>query len=110
MNGLLYNIFLFLHFVGLAALIGGLLCQFSEPSRMVTPLIIIGASVQLITGVVLLLITIQDANHLKATIKIVLTAIILGLALLRRNKVFAPPFYLSALGLALVNVALGVFW
>lgn len=110
MSEFLYDIFLFLHFAGLAALIGGLLCQLGEPSRMVTPLIIIGASLQLVTGLILLFITIEDANHLKATIKLVLTAIILGLALLRRNKVFAPPFYLSALGLAFINLALGVFW
>jgi hypothetical protein len=110
MNELLYNVFLFLHFVGFAALIGGLLCQLGEPSRLVTPLILIGAALQLVTGLVLLFITIEDANHLKVTIKLVLTAVILGLALLRRNKVFAPPFYLSALGLSLVNLALGVFW
>jgi hypothetical protein len=110
MNEFLFDLFLVIHFAGLAALLGGMLCQLGEPSRQITPLILIGAGVQLVTGIVLLLLTLEDANHLKVTVKLVITAVVLGLGLLRRGKVFAPPFYLTALVLTLTNIVLAVFW
>jgi hypothetical protein len=110
MVDILVDIFRFLHFIGLAALVGGLLIQIRKTPRAVNRLILDGALTQLITGIVLLILTLQDANHIKATVKFVVLIGVLILVLLRRKRTLPPMYYFSILLLSIGNIAIAVFW
>jgi hypothetical protein len=100
----------FLHFIGLGLLLGALAVQWGEMSRQVGPLMITGAIIQLVTGLALMGLLISEINHIKVGVKLILLLVILIVLLLRRRNVFSPPFYLTALGLTVVNIGLAVFW
>lgn len=110
MTELLVTIFRFLHFIGLGLLLGALAVQWGEMSRRVGPWMIAGAVTQLVTGLALMGVLITEVNHLKVTVKLGLVVVILVVMLIRRRTVFSPPFYLSAIGLTVVNTGLAVFW
>ena len=107
---ILIDVFRFLHFLGLAALLGGLLVQMGSSMREVNAPILHGAITQLVTGVALLLLTLADANHLKVTVKLVLLIAILVIVLVRRQKPLNAIHFGAVLGLTVVNVGLAVFW
>jgi hypothetical protein len=110
MNEILVEIFRFLHFVGLAALLGGLLVQLRSEPRSVNAAMVYGAFTQLVTGIVLLLLTMADANHLKVTVKLVVLLVVVVIILVRRKKpLTATQFYLL-LALTVVDLGLAVFW
>ena len=104
------NIFLFLHFVGLAALLGGLLAQFRESFRTVTATLGIGAVTQLVTGLVLVALNLDDINHVKVAVKLGVLVVIGVVLLMRRGKPLAPVQYALLLVLTAGNVAVAVFW
>jgi hypothetical protein len=110
MTELIVDLFRFLHFLGLAALLGGLLVQLASSFKEVNPPIIYGALVQLVTGIVLLLLTLADANHIKVTVKLILLVVVLVIALWRRNRPLSRPYYSALLLLTVANVAIAVFW
>ena len=110
MNEILADIFLFLHFLGLASLLGGLLVQMGSSSRQVNAAMLYGALTQLVTGIVLLVLTLADANHLKVTVKLVILIVILVVVLLRRKKALTATHYYVLLGLTVLNVGIAVFW
>lgn len=109
-NQILVDVFRFLHFVGLAALLGGLLVQLGTRPRRVTAPVLWGAVAQLVTGLALLLLTIADANHLKVTVKLILLAAVLVIALVLRRRDVGPAAYATMLALTVVDVGLAVFW
>ena len=109
-NQILVDVFRFLHFVGLAALLGGLLVQLGTSPRRVTASVLWGAVAQLVTGLALLLLTIADANHLKVTVKLILLAAVLVIALVLRRRDVGPAAYATMLALTVVDVGLAVFW
>src|SRR5699024_1584625 len=112
----LYALFLFLHFVGAAALLGGWLAHFKTPT--VGKWQHIGAWIQLATGLVLVgLAEMSDGevNHMKIGVKIVVLLGVLIPAIIGRRKVARGEEVSTGLahavgGLTLINVAIAVFW
>lgn len=111
---ILRDVFLFIHFVGLASLIGGAFVQMKGPKRIINPAMLHGALTQLITGLVLVGIAEMrpdvEVNHMKIGIKTLIMLIILVLVLLQRKKNDVPAgTFFGIFGLSLVNVAVAVF-
>ncbi|WP_336705022.1 hypothetical protein [Micrococcus terreus] len=111
-----HSLVLFLHFVGTAALLGGWLATFRNPTVLQWQHI--GAWIQLITGVALVgLLEMGDGqvNHIKIAVKLVVLIAVLVAAIIGRRKVAKDQPVSTGLahavgGLTLVNVALAVFW
>lgn len=112
----LYVVLVFFHILGAAALVGGWLATFSKPT--VGLFQFIGAWVQLITGVLLVgLAEMGDGtvNHIKIGVKLLLLIAILVAAWIGRRKVKRDEPVSTGLahavgGLALINIAIAVFW
>ncbi len=113
---ILHSLFLFFHLLGTAALIGGWLATFKKPTVLQWQHI--GAWVQLLTGLMLVgLLEMNDGavNHMKIGVKLivliaVLVAAIIGRRKVARNEPVAKGLAHAVGGLALINVALAVFW
>ncbi len=111
-----HSLVLFLHFVGTAALLGGWLATFKNPTVLKWQLI--GAWIQLITGILLVgLLEMGDGdlNHIKITVKLLVLIAVLVAAIIGRRKIAKDQPVSTGLahsvgGLTLVNVALAVFW
>ncbi|HLS74560.1 MAG TPA: hypothetical protein VK046_12365 [Actinomycetaceae bacterium] len=107
---------LFFHILGTAAIVGGWLATFREPTVLKWQHI--GAWVQLVTGLLLVGFTEMndgDVNHVKIGIKLVILIGVLVAAVIgRRKAVKGEPVSVGLAhavgGLALVNVAIAVFW
>ncbi len=110
MGDVVVSVLLFVHFLGLAVLIGGLMVQATPSLETGRLLVIAGAAVQLATGIGLLAILMADANHIKATVKFVVAAAVLAVALIRRAKAFNRTAWLTTIGLTVANVGIAVFW
>ncbi|WP_022871069.1 hypothetical protein [Yaniella halotolerans] len=116
----LYALFLFLHFVGAAALLGGWLANFRTPT--VGYWQHLGAWLQLISGLMLVGLAEMTAgddgaglNHMKIGIKLVILIAILVAAIIGRRKVKRGEEVSTGIahavgGLTLINVAIAVFW
>ncbi|NLZ58450.1 MAG: hypothetical protein GX898_09160 [Corynebacterium sp.] len=112
---ILQLIVLFLHFVGAAALVGGWLATFKQPTVLHWQHI--GAWIQLVTGLVLVgLIEMQggELNHMKIGIKAiiliaVLVAAIIGRRKVKKNEPVSKGLAHAVGGLSLINIALAVF-
>ncbi len=115
-----YAFLVFLHIVVEAALLGGWLATFRDPTVGFWQHV--GAWIQLITGLLLVGLAEMTAgddgagvNHLKIGIKLVVLLVILVAAIIGRRKVkrhepVSTGLAHSVGGLTLVNVALAVFW
>lgn len=116
------NSLIVLHFVGLAALLGGFMTQIramSQAAAKIVPAMVHGAWTAFITG--LLLVGLAEwriamgatfqIDHTKIAVKTVIALIILVLVILNRKKssVAAPVFGVIG-ALTLVNVVVAVFW
>jgi hypothetical protein len=121
----LISVFLIIHFVGLAAVIGSFLFQVRRKGGFDTFWIITGLFTQLITGLIMMgLIDAAShggANHAKLGVKIAITVVALVLAYIARSRQkkasagqaapkAALPFFHSAGALAIVNVIIAVLW
>ncbi len=112
----LHLVLVFLHILGAAAIVGGWLATFKIPT--VTNWQWIGALVQLVTGLLLVgLIEMGDGelNNIKIGIKAVIAVVIAIAAFLGRRKVKNNQPVSKGLahavgGLALINIAVAVFW
>lgn len=114
----LFNLSLFFHFLGAAALVGGWLATFRQPTVLKWQHI--GAWVQLVSGLLLvgLLEMNEDAgplNHMKIGIKILVLIAVLATAIIGRRRVAkneAVPTGIahSVGGLSLINIGIAVFW
>ncbi|WFB08929.1 hypothetical protein LRS74_19205 [Streptomyces sp. LX-29] len=113
----LINVFVGLHIVGIAALLGGFLSQMKAmrggEARM-TPGMLHGALTMLITGVALVGLNQADdqpVNNLKIGIKMALLIVILALVYVKRDeeRVATPVFGLVGL-LTTANVFIAVLW
>ncbi|CAB4849084.1 unannotated protein [freshwater metagenome] len=116
---IVYDIFLILHFVGLASLLGGFIVQMRASQRVVNPAMLHGALTQLVTGLVLVGIyegaSIDPSSPLNQTaigVKLVIAFIVTVFVMLGRRKEESQqqPYWAAAGGLALVNVIVAVFW
>jgi hypothetical protein len=111
---LLRDILVFLHFIGLAALFGGLFVQIKSDPRVVNNAVIHGILTQLVTG--LLLVGLLEAepepvNHAKVGVKLGIALVIAVLAFANRKKTSIPNgLFFGLMGLTALNIAVAVFW
>jgi hypothetical protein len=106
------TIFVFIHILGLAALIGGALVQWNTTNKQASPTMLWGVRVQLISGLILWVLVAnseQHVQHLKFLVKLSLTAVIAGILESSRRSLSTNGYGVS-LGVAILNVALSLFW
>ena len=113
----LIHLFVGLHIIGIASLLGGFLTQMKamgEGTARFTPAMLHGALTMLVTGVALVgLNEAQDhsVNHMKIGVKLALLIVILGLVYVKRDegKVDKGMFGLVGL-LTTANIFIAVLW
>ncbi|MFF0589536.1 hypothetical protein ACFYWD_26610 [Streptomyces sp. NPDC003781] len=113
----LIHIFVGLHIIGIAALLGGFLTQMKamgQGAARFTPAMLHGALTMLVTGAVLVgLNQAQDysVDNVKIGVKLAVLIVILGLVYVKRDdeKVDKPLFGLVG-ALTLVNIFIAVLW
>ncbi len=112
---LLRDVLVFLHFIGLAALFGGLFVQLKASPRVANAAMWHGALTQLVTGVLLVGVIemgdLYDLNHTKIGVKLLVALVIAVLVFLNRRKQALPDgLFFGLLGLTALNIAVAVFW
>jgi uncharacterized membrane protein len=112
---LLRDVLLFLHFIGLAALFGGLFVQINTKPRVVNNAMFHGILTQLVTGLALVgvLEGLPDAevNNTKVAVKLVVALVIGVLVFMNRKKRMLPDgLYFALVGLTVLNIGVAVFW
>ena len=111
---LLRDLLLFLHFIGLAALFGGLFVQVKAAPRLVNNAMLHGILTQVVTG--LLLVGVlegldADVDNIKVAVKLLVAVVIAVLVVANRKKPSLPNgLYLGLLGLTVANIGVAVFW
>ena len=105
-----------LHFIGLAALLGGFLVQMSSSPKVVNRAMVDGALTQLVTGLAMVgmaetvLAEEEDLNHTKIGIKLAVLLVITGLAWANRRKESVATGVWAAIGLlTIANIVVAVF-
>lgn len=120
--GIIRSVLVVLHFIGLAALLGGFLVQIKAlraKTAEVIPAMVHGAWTALITG--LLLVGVAQwalaagasfqIDHTKIAAKTIVALIVVILVMLQRKKKPATPAAFASIGaLTTLNVVLAVFW
>ncbi|MFS3130699.1 hypothetical protein ACLM5J_20015 [Nocardioides sp. Bht2] len=107
-------ILLFVHILGFAALIGGLLAQSKTADKVVNGPMRDGAGTAFLAGLALVGVLEAgdgDVNHAKVGVKLLIGLVVLGLVManLRKPKI-SDALYWTILGLSVANVAVAVFW
>ncbi|RZU17152.1 hypothetical protein [Streptomyces sp. BK239] len=113
----LIHLFVGLHIIGIAALLGGFLTQMKAMGRGTAhfvPAMLHGAATMLVTGVVLVGLNQADdqaVNNIKIGVKLALLVVILGLVYVKRDEesVEKPLFGLVG-ALTVANVFIAVLW
>lgn len=111
---LLEHVLVFLHFVGFAALLGGLLVQVREPAKRVLPVMRDGIGTAFVAG--LLVVGVleagdEDLNHTKIGVKFAVALVILVLVMANMRKERIPNgLFWGLLALTLGNMAVAIFW
>jgi hypothetical protein len=113
-----YNLFLVLHFLGLASLIGGWLVQMRSPGeRFINPAMLHGAATQLVTGLILVGLAEgadsldRDIDNAKIGVKLLVVLVIGVLAWINRKRPTVPDgLYLLVGVLSIANVIIAVYW
>lgn len=108
-------VLVFIHFLGLASLIGGLLVQMKGPERRIVPAILHGALTQLVSGILLVGVLEgpldETVIHAKIGTKLGVTLVITVLAWVNRKKPTISSGLFGALALlSVLNVGVAVFW
>jgi succinate-acetate transporter protein len=105
---------LFLHFVGLAALLGGLLVQTRDQTKKVTPTIRYGVALVFIAGLALVGVLSADdvdQNYAKIGAKLAVAFLIAVLALANATKPqISTALWVSLLALTFANIGIALFW
>ena len=111
-----------LHFIGLAALLGGFLVQIKAlraKTAEILPAMVHGAWTMFITGILLVGVREwelalgggSDLDHMKIGVKALVALVILVIVLLKKKQKPVSSAVLGAIGgLTLLNVVLAVFW
>jgi hypothetical protein len=111
---ILRDVLVFLHFIGLAALFGGLFVQLKSDPRVINAAVIHGALTQVVTG--LLLVGLlegmdEEVDNAKIGVKLLVALVITVLAFANRKKTTIPNgLFFGLLGLTALNIAIAVFW
>ncbi|MDN5763715.1 MAG: hypothetical protein L0H41_15540 [Microlunatus sp.] len=114
---LVYQLLTLVHLIGFAALLGGCLVQFRDIAPEVNRTMLVGAWIQLISGLALATIIelnaepSDPANHAKLGVKLGVTAIVL-LLVAKNRKFQSIPKGLWGLitALTLANAGIAVLW
>lgn len=111
---IVYNALVVLHFIGLAALLGGWLVQISASPRVVNRAMLDGAFTQLITGLALVGVAEAaldaDIDHMKIGIKLLILLVITTLVWINRKKpALATGTWLAIGLLTIANIVIAVF-
>jgi hypothetical protein len=115
-----YNVFLLLHFIGMAGVVGGLLVGLNQKPRVINKSILHSGLLVLIAGIFLIIInSIQRASdssvalldHGKVGVKllVVLAILVIGFKYLKSLEV-PKKIYLSLFLLSIFNIIIAVFW
>jgi len=110
----LYNVILILHFVGLAAILGGFIAQVKAPDKQVSNAMYHGILLQLLTGVLLVLFAEtgwvdEDLNQSVVGIKLLVLIAMLVIAVWSRKKPAPQVKAWAIVGLlAFVNICIAV--
>src|SRR5690349_7787123 len=113
----LIHLFVGLHIIGIAALLGGFLTQLKAMGRgtaRLVPAMLHGAATMLVTGVILVGLNQADdqpVDKIKIGVKLALLIVILGLVYVKRDDetVEKPLFALVGL-LTVANIFIAVLW
>lgn len=106
-------VLLFLHILGFAALLGGLLVQVREPEKRVNAAMRDGAGLAFLAGLFLVgvLEAIAEPNHMKIGVKFVVALVVLVLVMVNMRKPSIPQgLYYGLLALTVLNIAVATFW
>lgn len=106
-------VLLFVHILGFAALLGGLLVQLSAGEKTVNSLMRDGAGTAFVAGLLLVgvLESLGDPDHAKIGVKFAIALVILVLVMANMRKPRIPDgLYYGLLALTVVNIAVAVFW
>ena len=111
---LIRQILLFVHILGFAALLGGLLVQLSGTERRVNSAIRDGSGTAFLAGLALVGVLEAgdgDVNHAKVGVKLVigLVVLVLVMANLRKERI-ADGLFFGILALTVLNIGVAVFW
>jgi hypothetical protein len=114
-----YKIFLVLHFIGLAGLLGGLLTQIPNKPKKLQPLVLHSAWLMIIAGTAMVGInqamhannaTVELLDQVKIAIKSIVVAVILTLGYINIKKTeFSTKVWGLLTLLAVTNVVIAVF-
>ncbi|MBE9498019.1 hypothetical protein IHE61_02250 [Streptomyces sp. GKU 257-1] len=113
----LINIFVGLHIIGIAALLGGFLAQLKaigSGEAPISPSMLHGALTMLITGVALVGLHQADGgtvNNVKIGLKLALLVVILGVTYVKRDEErLSAPLFGSVGLLTTANIFIAVLW
>jgi peptidoglycan/LPS O-acetylase OafA/YrhL len=113
----LIHLFVGLHIIGIAALLGGFLTQMKamgQGTARFVPAMLHGALTMLVTGVVLVGLNQADDNSLdniKLGVKLALLIVILGLVYVKRDEEKVDKGAFAAVGmLTVANIFIAVLW
>ena len=106
-------VLLFVHILGYAALLGGLLVQVREETKSVNSLMRDGIGTAFLAGLLLVgvLESLGSPDHAKIGVKFAVGLVILVLVMANMRKPSIPQgLYVGLLVLTLANIAVAVFW
>ncbi|RYC04920.1 hypothetical protein [Nocardioides zhouii] len=106
-------VLLFVHILGYAALLGGLLVQVRSETKAVNPLMRDGIGTAFLAGLLLVgvLESLGSPDHAKIGVKFAVGLVILVLVMVNMRKPSIPQgLYVGLLVLTIANIAVAVFW
>jgi len=106
-------VLLFVHILGYAALLGGLLVQVRSETKAVNPLMRDGIGTAFVAGLLLVgvLESLGSPDHAKIGVKFAVGLVILVLVMVNMRKPSIPQgLYVGLLVLTIANIAVAVFW
>ncbi|MFH9003881.1 hypothetical protein ACH4E5_11660 [Streptomyces afghaniensis] len=112
----LIHLFVGLHIIGIASLLGGFLTQMKamgEGTARYTPAMLHGALTMLVTGVILVGLNQADdqsVNNIKIGVKLALLIVILGLVYVKRDEKVDKGLFGLVGALTTANVFIAVLW
>ncbi|MET9493190.1 hypothetical protein [Streptomyces sp. NPDC006552] len=113
----LIHLFVGLHIIGIAALLGGFLTQMAAMGRgtaRFTKAMLHGALTMLVTGVALVGLDQADdspVNNIKIGVKLAVLIVVLGIVYVKRDEETAEKGLFAAVGgLTMANIFIAVLW
>lgn len=107
-------VFLVIHILGFAALLGGLLAQARDEDKRITPIIRDGAGTAFVAGILLVgFLEMGDGPvaHDKIGVKFLISLVILVLVMANMRKPKIPHgLYWALTALTVLNIVIAIFW